>query len=368
MTHNGHGGNIAQVCAAYGLKPDEIIDFSANINPLGYSPNLPNKIREEFHTVRHYPDIDASLLRSTIASDILHNEEEVLIGNGSTEFIYLIPRALRPRTGVVFEPAYSDYARALRHSGAGVKEILCEADEKFKCDLNHPSLKNAEIDGDNLLLYLCNPNNPTGCLAKREDILSLAERFPAMYIVIDEAFMDFVDEAKNFSVLPDAGRTRNIILLRSLTKFCGFPGLRLGYVVAHPEVIERIGIFKEPWTVNTLAQVAGLVALEDKQHINKSKEFVSAEKDFLYQKLSAIDGLKPPLKPSVNFILVKIADDGPTARELQESLIRMGILIRDCANFKGLGSKYFRVAVRNREENLQLLSCLESALKGLTVG
>ncbi|MFQ5861939.1 MAG: threonine-phosphate decarboxylase CobD [Candidatus Brocadiales bacterium] len=366
MTYNGHGGNIAQVCAAYGLKPDEIIDFSANINPLGYSPNLPKKIRGELQTVRHYPDIDASLLRSTIAPEIRHKEEEVLIGNGSTEFIYLIPRALRPKTGVVFEPTYSDYARALRNSGAGVKEILCEADEKFKCDLNHPTL-NAEIDGDNLLLYLCNPNNPTGYLTERADILSSAKRFPSIYLVIDEAFMDFVDDAKNFSVLPDAGRVRNIILLRSLTKFCGFPGLRLGYMVAHPEVIERIGTFKEPWTVNTLAQIAGLVALEDKHHANKSKEFVSAEKGFLYQQLLAIDGLKP-LPPSANFILVRITDNGPTARELQRSLIRMGILIRDCTNFQGLGKRHFRVAVRNREENLQLLSCLESALKGLTVG
>lgn len=357
---SGHGGNIAQVCAAYGLKPDEIIDFSANINPLGYSSSLSGKITKGLKSILHYPDIDASLLRRAIASEIRHSEEEVLVGNGSTEFIYLIPRVLKPKTGVIFEPTYSDYARALRNSGAGVEDIVCEG-ETFRRDLGHPAL-GAE-DGGGKMLYICNPNNPTGSLTKREEILSLAKRLPKMYIVMDEAFMDFVEEAEDFSVLPDVGKVRNVIVLRSMTKFHGFPGIRLGYMVAHPDVIERIAAVREPWMVNTLAQVAGLAALEDRHHINKSREFVSAEKDFLYGRLSAIDGLKP-LRPSVNFILVKIADDGPTSHELQESLIRMGILIRDCANFKGLGSKYFRVAVRNREENLQLVSCLESVLKG----
>ncbi len=364
MTDSGHGGNIAQVCAAHGLRPNEIIDFSANINPLGYPPDLPDKILKEFQAVLHYPDIDASFLRSAIASNILHGEETILIGNGSTEFIYLAPRALRPATGIIFEPTYSDYARALRNTGAGVKEIVCKGDT-FECDLGHPVLNSAGIDG-NAMLYLCNPNNPTGTLIKKEDILSLAERLPTMYIVVDEAFMDFVDKAENFSVLPDAGRVKNIIALRSMTKFYGFPGLRLGYMAAHQEVIERIESLKEPWTINTLAQVAGIAALKDRHHMDRSREFVSAERVFLYRQLSAIDGLTP-LRPSVNFILAKITDDGPTARELQESLIGMGILIRDCANFKGLGDKYFRVAVRGREENLQLVSCLETVLKGSAV-
>lgn len=360
MTYSGHGGNIAQVCARYRLNPDEIIDFSANINPLGYSPNLAERIWEELHTIRHYPDIDVSPLRRAIASYTLHREEEILVGNGSTEFIYLIPRAFRPRRGLVFEPTYSDYTRALQLTGAGVREILCKEDELFRCDLTHPGIY-AETD-ETCLLYLCNPNNPTGYLTRREQILTLAKRLPSLYIIVDEAFMDFVDGAENFSVLPHAGLVRNIIVLRSMTKFHGFPGLRLGYMVAHPEVIERVEGFKEPWAVNTLAQLAGLVAIKDKSHMVKSREFVSAEKDFLYKRLKAIDGLEP-LHPTVNFILVKITDGDLAAGELQESLIKMGVLIRDCANFKGLGEKYFRVAVRTREENLRLLSCLEQALK-----
>ncbi|MEE9201554.1 MAG: threonine-phosphate decarboxylase CobD [Candidatus Brocadiales bacterium] len=368
MSHifSGHGGNIAQVCETYGLRPDGIIDFSANINPLGYPPDLPDRITREFQSVLHYPDINASPLRSSIAREIGLKQEEVLVGNGSTEFIYLIPRVLGPKGGVVFEPAYSDYARALGNSGAEVKEILCEEDA-FRCDLNHHDLNSIGAEGDRRVLYLCNPNNPTGYLTRREDILSLAGRFPAMYIVVDEAFMDFVGAPGAFSVLPDVGRVRNVIVLRSMTKFFGIPGLRLGYAAAHREVVEGLQARKEPWTVNALAQVAGLVALENKRHINESREFVSAEKEFLYRQLSETEGLKP-LRPAVNFILVKITGEELTARELQDSLIKMGILIRDCSNFKGLGDRYFRVAVRNHEENLRLLSCLESALKGLTVG
>ena len=366
MTNSGHGGDIARVCETHGLRPDEIIDFSANINPLGYPPGLPARISREFQSVLHYPDIDASPLRAAIASHIAHREDEILIGNGSTEHIYLLPRIFGPKTGIVFEPTYSDYARAMKNAGAVIITEIMRKTETFEADLNHPAI--GSKTGANTMLYLCNPNNPTGTLTKKEEILSLARRCPDMCIVIDEAFMDFVAESDRFSVLTDAGvrNLRNIIVLRSMTKFHGFPGLRLGYMVAHHEVIERLRALKEPWTVNTLAQAAGLLALEDREHVKKSREFAAAEKDFLYRRLSAMEGLRP-IPPSVNFILVKITDAGPTSRELQESLIGMGILIRDCSNFRGLGDRYFRVAVRRREENTKLVSCLESALKGLVV-
>ncbi len=366
VTNSGHGGNIAQVCETHGLRPDEIIDFSANINPLGYSPGLPARISRELQSVLHYPDIDAAPLRMAVSSHISRHEDEILIGNGSTEHIYLLPRILRPKTGIVFEPTYSDYARAMKNAGADVTEIMRKT-ETFEADLNHPAI-GSKTGGANTMLYLCNPNNPTGTLTKKEEVFSLATRYPDMCIVIDEAFMDFVPESDRFSVLTDAGAgdLRNVIVLRSMTKFHGFPGLRLGYMVAHTDIIERLRALKEPWTVNTLAQVAGLLALEDKEHVKKSREFAATEENFLYRQLSAIDGLRP-IPPSVNFILVRISDDGPTSRELQESLIGMGILIRDCSNFGGLGDRYFRVAVRTREENVKLSSCLESALKGLVV-
>jgi threonine-phosphate decarboxylase len=365
VTNSAHGGNIAQVCETHGLRPDEITDFSANINPLGYSPGLPARISRELQSVLHYPDIDAAPLRTAVSSHISRHEDEILIGNGSTEHIYLLPRILRPETGIVFEPTYSDYARAMKNAGADVTEIMRKT-ETFEADLNYPAI--GSKTGANTMLYLCNPNNPTGTLTKKEEILSLARRCPDMCIVIDEAFMDFVADGYKFSVLKDAGAgsLRNIIVLRSMTKFHGFPGLRLGYTVAHTDIIERLRALKEPWTVNTLAQAAGLLALEDNDYIEKSREFVAAEKDFLYRQLSAIDGLRP-IPPSVNFILVRISDDGPTSHELQESLIGMGILIRDCSNFRGLGDKYFRVAVRTRDENVKLVSCLESSLKGLVV-
>ncbi len=365
MTDSGHGGNIAQVCETHGLRPDEIIDFSANINPLGYPPGLPARISRELQSVLHYPDIDAAPLRTAVSSYISRHEDEILIGNGSTEHIYLLPRILRPKTGIVFEPTYSDYARAMKNAGADVTEIMRKT-ETFEADLNHPAV--GTEPGVRKMLYLCNPNNPTGTLTKKEEILSLARRCPDMCIIIDEAFMDFVAESDRFSVLTDAGagNSRNVIVLRSMTKFHGFPGLRLGYMVAHTDIIERLRALKEPWTVNTLAQAAGLLALEDQEHAKKSREFAASEKNFLYRQLSSIDGLRP-IPPSVNFILVSISDDGPTSREFQESLIGMGILIRDCSNFRGLGDKYFRVAVRTRDENEKLVSCLESALKGLVV-
>lgn len=359
--YNGHGGNILQICAAYGLQPSEVIDFSANINPLGYPKGLPDALREELPIVRHYPDIDSSLLRKAIAQKTLHREEEVLIGSGSTEFIYLIPRALRPKKGLVFQPTYSDYAKALRLSGAVMDEIICREEEAFRCDLGHPLLRNGEFQ----LIFLCNPNNPTGVLLEREDILRLAEGVKEGFIVVDEAFMDFVDITERHSILQEAGRRKNIILLRSLTKFFAFPGLRLGYMVAHPEVIERMEEFKEPWTVNTLAQRAGLVALGDEEHSRRTRDFLRSERMFLYNEFSKIRAIRP-IPPSANFILSKILYS-PTAQELQKHLIKKGIIIRDCSNFPGLEPQYFRVAVRTREENLRLVSSIKSALEELSV-
>ncbi|MFN3466150.1 MAG: threonine-phosphate decarboxylase CobD [Candidatus Brocadiales bacterium] len=375
---SGHGGNIQEVCSYYGLEPGKLLDFSANINPLGYPSALPKALREGLSSILHYPDINCTSLRRAIARKIRHKEEEILIGNGSTELMYLIPRALRPQEGLVFEPTYSEYSRALRlampQSGAGlagasVERLVSTEDTSFRPDLR--SARGRLSERQSQMVFLCNPNNPTGKLVEKEEVLALSEGLPCTravhgllqsIIVVDEAFMDFVDEPHRYTVLPEAGRVKNLIVLRSMTKFFGYPGLRLGYMVAHPEVISRVEGHKEPWTVNALAQLAGEVALADEDFIFRSREYVASEKLFLYRELSSLEGINP-IPPTVNFITSKITLEGLTSVGLKESLIGKGLLIRDCSNFIGLSDKYFRVAVRRREENLLLLQALGSILK-----
>jgi len=215
------------------------------------------------------------------------------------------------------------------------------------------------------MIFLCNPNNPTGQLTRKEDIIELVNDNPNRLIVIDEAFMDFVEDNEKYSVIREAPLFDNLIVVRSLTKFYGFPGLRLGYLVSNESIINKLMRYKEPWTVNTIAQVAGMAAINDEEFAANTREYVSREKSFLYEGLTKINGIQPS-QPTVNFILVRIEDDRIELSDIQNHLLQNSILIRNCSNFVGLDENYFRVAVKTREDNLKLLNALKLLLGDVT--
>ncbi len=351
---SGHGGNIKQICDEYGLSPDEIIDFSASINPLGCPEVVRKAVSEQFNDIQHYPDSQCTDLRKTIAEKVYCNESNVIIGNGSNELFYLIPRALKPAKGVLLQPTFGEFKDAFCNSDVEVVELINNEKDFPVINTNISRLKSVE-DG---MVLLCNPNNPTGQLIRREDIIELVNDNPKRLIVIDEAFMDFVENSEKYSVIKDAPLMDNLIVVRSLTKFYGFPGLRLGYLAANESIVSRILRYKEPWTVNTIAQVAGMAAINDEEFAANTRQYVSGEKSFLHDGLTIIKGIHP-FQPTVNFILVRIKDDGITSSEIQNLLLKSNILIRNCSNFVGLDENYFRVAVKTREDNQKLLNALE---------
>ena len=351
---NGHGGNINQICSKYGLNPDEIIDFSASINPLGCPEGVRKAISEKFNDIRNYPDSECTGLRKVIADKVHCSESNIIIGNGSNELFYLIPRALKPKQGILLQPTFSEFKDALCNANVEVVEIVNDSGRFPIINKDIRRLKNIK-DG---MVFLCNPNNPTGQLTLKEEILELVKDNTNRLIVADEAFMDFVDEDEKYSVIKEAPLMDNLIVVRSLTKFYGFPGLRLGYLVANESTVNKLMQFKEPWTVNTFAQIAGQVAINDEAFAANTREYVSREKAFLYDRLSRIKGIRP-FQPSVNFILVRIHNAEITSSQIQDFLIKDKIIIRDCSNFVGLSEKYFRVAVKTREENQKLLSALK---------
>ena len=173
--------------------------------------------------------------------------------------------------------------------------------------------------------------------------------------------MDFVDEPEGYTVINEAGTLENLIVVRSLTKFYGCPGLRIGYLVTHASVAEKLMEYKEPWTVNTFAQYAAMVSMEDDTFIAASKQFIRNERGFLYEELSNIRGLIP-YKPAANFVFVKISAEGINSVFLSKWMLEQGIAIRDCSNFAGLNDGYFRVAVRTREENTRLINVFKKVL------
>ena len=350
----GHGGHIKH---STNYRNNGILDFSANINPLGFPENVRTIIFENFDDILHYPDIDCTSLRKYIGQKIRHSEDEIIVGNGSTELFYLIPRALKPMKGIVFQPTFSEFAEALKCSHAETVNNVLRSEENFCFTYRESYFDDEKVK----MFFLCNPNNPTGQLVEKAVILSMVKHHPDITFVVDEAFIDFVDEPEKYSVINETGTMRNLIVVRSLTKFYGFPGLRIGYLAAHADLIIKMMEYKEPWSVNALAQCAAMTALEDKEFFSRSREFMFTERLYLFNELSEIHGFFP-YKPTANYIFVKINLDGMASSLLREQLLEHGIAIRDCSNFLGLNEKYFRVAVRTREENIMLVSTLKTLL------
>ncbi|NLC76471.1 MAG: threonine-phosphate decarboxylase, partial [Clostridia bacterium] len=354
MTKNYHGGNLKEGARLYGLREVELLDFSANINPLGPSPQVWTALQKALPRIIHYPDPEARELKEVLASYLGVPAGQVVLGNGGAELIYLLSRFFRPGRVVLTAPTFGEYG-----GGAPGVEILPlnlapERDFRLTLEQFAGSLK----PGD--LVFVGNPNNPTGVLTPRETVLELAQLAAAAgsQLVVDEAFMDFVEESQ--SVVSLAGAHPNLIVVGSLTKIFALPGLRLGYLVAREELVSQLEDLLPPWRVNTLAQAAGLVSLRDQEHLRRSREVVKEEREYLIEQLKDL-GFRP-FPGRANFLLVSTHSVGVTGAKLQSFLGPRGVLIRLCHSFANLDDYYFRIAVRTREENEKLLGLLEEAL------
>ena len=364
-----HGGDVFYASKATGVPVNGIIDFSASINPLGPSPEAMTAAREALRMVRHYPEPGAERLAEEIAGTLGISSVQVIPGKGSTELIYLLARAVKPRTVLVHNPTFSEYERAARLSGGKVKAV---AGQKQKLSFDFARFAGAMRGAD--MAFLCNPNNPTGEVLEREAVLELAReaKKTRCLLVIDEAFIDF---CPGRSVIEEAARGRNryLVALRSMTKFHALTGLRVGYgVLGSAGLAARMLEFKEPWSVNLPAAEAAMRALKDSEHAQKSLMFMENERAYVSGRLerSGIWRCGPKgadCRSGPNFFLVGL----PGARRFTEALFRKGVLVRDCTNFKGInlykggigryaaarreGDGLIRFAVRRRRENRMLL-------------
>jgi threonine-phosphate decarboxylase len=351
-----HGGTVFAQARSLGIAPEELLDFSASINPLGPAPGVREAVCTEFGRVLHYPDRESFALRQVLSEVHGVGIDNLVVANGSTELIYLLPRCLPGAKGLVVAPAFSEYRKSLGKAGWQTEHLLLSPAAGFVLSLERLAEKLAEgFD----LLFLCNPANPSGVLlpvAAIEEILRLCRQF-GTFLVLDEAFMDFCEENSAKELVAESGGG---IVLRSMTKFYAIPGLRLGYAVAREDVIRLCSENLEPWSVNTPAQVAGVASLADADYRKRTISYVSAERNALAQGLAGLPGLMP-FRSAANYLLVEM-EHGLTSAELRSELLKKRILIRDCANFQGLSGCFFRVAVRTGEENRRLLAALAEVL------
>ena len=349
LNNNRHGGNIYEAAKKYNLKEEEILDFSSNINPLGISKKALKGIRDNLKHIVRYPDSNSTRLKEAIGSYHSINPENILVGNGATALIHHIPRVLKPKRVLMPVPTFSEYASACKASGAKIKYIRLEEADGFRINETEiiKCLDNVQ------LLFLCNPNNPTGRLLLRKGVLKIVDKAEknGVIVVLDEVFIDY---AERESLIKEAVKKKNLIVLRAFTKFFAMPGLRLGYIAANSDIINMLKEEMGTWPVNSLAQIAGEIILKDRNYIQNSIRYIEKEREHLLKGISEIDGLKP-FPSSTNFILIRIKKDGLNVSMLYDILAKRGILIRDCTNF-GLGNKFFRIAVRKRRENIRLLT------------
>jgi threonine-phosphate decarboxylase len=361
-----HGGNIYRLAEKLGVDESEIIDFSASINPLGMPKSVSSVIAANISYLSNYPDPDTTQLRIHLAKHLGIASSSIICGNGSTELIYLIVRALRPEKVLIPMPTFSEYEKAVG-SPDKIKYHLMWEKNGFRLDIdkfiNDMSGSSSAVTYKSALTtsvdvtFLCNPNNPTGKLLKKDDLMKISNAAKSLkcYLVVDEAFVDFTP---GYSIIKEVANNPYLIVLRSMTKFYGMPGLRIGYAAAAPSVIEMLKAQKEPWTVNTLAQVAGIVAVNDESYAYETLKLIRNEKNTFEEgfKLLGINYVDS----DANFYLIKIQ----RAKEIAAYLMSRGIMVRDCSNFNGLDDSYIRVAVKGNRDNMRLIKELANFLNG----
>lgn len=339
-----HGG-------LYSIKnpSSKIIDFSSNVNPFGYPPSV--KKLKWTAKISVYPDQTSLRLRKKLGKYLRTRVENLVVGNGATEIIHNFCRAtITKNTPVLLAvPTFGEYEAAAR---------LCNAKLLFfkTMDLAEDLLGFVQKIPKNGIVFVCNPNNPTGVLLQKNSILKIIKdaKTKNTLVFVDECFIE-LSQQPNQSIVNEVSRFENLFVLRSLTKSFGLAGLRIGYGIGNKKLVSILNNIKIPWNVSGLAQEAAILALSDVNFVAKTRKLIKAESDFLRKSISKLDGFFC-FETSTNFILIKT---NTNSQILQKKLLKKNILIRDCSTFKGLGKHYVRIAIRTHKENLKLLKALE---------
>ncbi len=356
-----HGGEILDAAGKSGFKREEILDFSSSVNPLGPSEKALGAAKNSFKEIPAYPDSNSNELRQAIADHFNGlSKGNVVVGNGSTELMYLFAEAFMKKgdTAVIPAPTFGEYESAVRKTGETPKLVKLDKNFNVDADVFAREMAGAKI------VFLCNPNNPTSILIPSETLTGIIEEALEQdsLVFLDEDFLEFVENEKALSMINKIKAYPNLFILRSFTKIFGLTGLRIGYGIASEEIINVLLCAKIPWNVNCLAQAAAVVALKDEEHLRVTRELIKNEKAFLSTELEKIKSFKV-FPPDANFFFIDIRKSGLTATELKNKLLRQGILIRDCTSFRGLDPYFIRVAVKTRVENERLIEALKRTVK-----
>lgn len=357
-----HGSDLEKIEEIYHIKKENIISFSANVNPLGLSPKLCESLKDHLDVITAYPDREYTKLRKTIGAYCHTDFENIIVGNGSTELISAVIGQKGFKNACLISPTYSEYEREITLAGGTCFYYRLKAENDFR--LYTEELFSILTEKEINLLVLCNPNNPTSTALKSDTLFMILDfcKKNDIFVMIDETYIEFTREYDSTTAVPYLCRFDNFIILRGISKFFAAPGLRLGYgLTGNKTLIEKINETKNPWTINSLAEYAGRILFTDEAYIRQTKELIFSERKRVCDILRSIPGLKI-YEPAANFVLVKIEKESKDADLLFDTAIRRSLMIRNCATFQGLDNHFFRFCFMNPSDNDKLLTCIREVM------
>ena len=349
----GHGGDI--------YSQEIRLDFSANINPLGLPNGVKAALKEGIPLCANYPDSQCRTLTAAL-SDYHHLPKEwIICSNGAADLIVQLAFGYKPDKALLVAPSFSEYGNALSAAGCEIQYFELQKERGFALEVNRFCSFLEKNSTGKTMVFLCNPNNPTGLVLDNWDVLRIAEvcKDKGIFLAVDECFCDFLDRPETCSIIPWLGDFPNVMVIKAFTKLYGMAGLRLGYgLCSNREILESIQKVRQPWSVSVLAQEAGIAALKEQHYVEKTRKLIRCEKEYLKKGLEALGFLVWDSR--ANYLFFQDVNQEP--KKLYEQMLAEGILIRCCENYGGLNGNYYRICVRTREENKQFLQSVRAVI------
>ena len=356
-----HGSDLEKIEQLYGIKKEDIVSFSANVNPLGISDELRRDLSAHIDAITSYPDREYTELRKCLSAYLSADPDSIIVGNGSTELISLFLQYCKTKKAIIVGPTYSEYEREIKLGGGTVNYYPLREADGFILDTD----KFCESLDDSLdLCVICNPNNPTSTSISKKNMRKIldAALSHGIFVMIDETYVEFTKEPEKISSVPLTEIYTNLIILRGTSKFFAAPGLRLGYAITgNGDLRTDLENRKNPWSINSLAEIAGRLMFTDKEYIKKTRSLIDSERARLCEILSVWDSVRI-YDPSANFLLMKILREDVDAYMLFDHCIRKKMMIRNCASFPYLDERYVRFCIMSPQDNDKLIAAFKELL------
>lgn len=355
-----HGSDLEKIEEIYGIKKEDIVNFAANVNPLGFSKKAADALAKDMSVISRYPDPAYVSLKTAISSYTKANVSNIILGNGVTELLTIFFDLLMPKHAVIVGPTYSEYEKDLKKLGCKITHVNAKEENNFV--LSYEDMTSFLDLGFVDLVILCNPNNPTSGALRKDTLDKLAKAYSeyGVNFLIDETYVEFSYKSDDISAASLTNTYDNVFVLRGTSKFFATPGLRLGYALTSNErILAAIASKQDPWNINSVAEFVGSIMFTDEEYIQTVRKTMEAEKHYFIDTFATMEGFTT-YPVNGNIILVKLPEQGPDSAKLFDILISKGLMIRNCSTFESLGNRFIRICFMSHEDNVRLMEVIKA--------